>query len=81
MAKTTADKTSRDKNNNAANTKLASLKNFIREAKAELKKVTWPTRKQIWYWTVIVIVFTLCVSLYLGLIDFILAWLFRMLLG
>ena len=81
MAKTTADKTSRDKNTKAANTKLASLKNFIREAKAELKKVTWPTRKQIWYWTVIVIVFTLCVSLYLGLIDFVLAWLFRTLLG
>ncbi|MBQ7220425.1 MAG: preprotein translocase subunit SecE [Synergistaceae bacterium] len=71
MAKTTTEKP----------TKLASLKNFIREAKAELKKVTWPTRRQIWYWTVIVIVFTLAVSLYLGLIDFILAWLFRMLLG
>ena len=71
MAKTTAEKP----------TKLTSLKTFIREAKAELKKVTWPTRKQIWYWTVIVIVFTLCVSVYLGLIDFVLAWLFRMLLG
>ena len=70
MAKT-AEKTS----------KLSSLKNFIREAKAELKKVTWPTRRQIWYWTLVVIVFTLCVSLYLGFIDFILAWLFRALLG
>ena len=71
MAKTTAEKP----------TKMTSLKNFIREAKAELKKVTWPTRRQIWYWTVIVIVFTLCVSLYLGLIDFVLAWVFRTLLG
>ena len=62
-------------------TKMSSLMNFIREAKAELKKVTWPTRRQIWYWTLVVIVFTLCVSLYLGLIDFILAWLFRTLLG
>ena len=61
--------------------KLSSLKNFIREAKAELKKVTWPTRRQIWYWTLVVIVFTLCVSLYLGVIDFILAWLFSALLG
>ena len=61
--------------------KLSSLKNFIREAKAELKKVTWPTRRQIWYWTLVVIVFTLCVSLYLGLIDFVLAWLFSALLG
>ncbi|MBQ7562171.1 MAG: preprotein translocase subunit SecE [Synergistaceae bacterium] len=71
MAKATTEKPS----------KLASLKNFIREAKAELKKVTWPTRRQIWYWTLVVIVFTLCVSLYLGLIDFLLAWLFRTLLG
>ncbi|MBQ6775805.1 MAG: preprotein translocase subunit SecE [Synergistaceae bacterium] len=60
---------------------MSSLMNFIREAKAELKKVTWPTRRQMWYWTLIVIVFTLCVSLYLGLIDFILAWLFSALLG
>ena len=62
-------------------TKMSSLMNFIREAKAELKKVTWPTRRQMWYWTLIVIVFTLCVSLYLGLIDFLLAWLFSALLG
>lgn len=62
-------------------TKMSSLMNFIREAKAELKKVTWPTRRQIWYWTLVVIVFTLCVSLYLGLIDFLLAWLFSALLG
>jgi preprotein translocase subunit SecE len=49
---------------------------FLREAKAELKKVTWPGKKQIWYSTVIVIVFTLCVSVYLGLLDFFFAWLF-----
>ncbi|MBQ6969411.1 MAG: preprotein translocase subunit SecE [Synergistaceae bacterium] len=60
---------------------MSSLMSFIREAKAELKKVTWPTRRQIWYWTLVVIVFTLCVSLYLGLIDFLLAWLFSALLG
>ena len=60
---------------------MSSLMNFIREAKAELKKVTWPTRRQIWYWTLVVIVFTLCVSLYLGLVDFLLAWLFSVLLG
>ena len=62
-------------------TKMSSLMSFIREAKAELKKVTWPTRRQMWYWTLVVIVFTLCVSLYLGLIDFLLAWLFSALLG
>lgn len=54
---------------------------FLREARAELKKVTWPTKKQIWYWTLIVIVFTLGVSLYLGLIDFLLTWVFSGILG
>ncbi len=63
------------------NSKINSIMNFIREAKAELKKVTWPTKQQIWYWTLIVIIFTLCVSLYLGLVDFLLAWLFSALLG
>ena len=42
---------------------------FLREAKAELKKVTWPGKTQIWYSTIIVIVFTLFVSVYLGVLD------------
>jgi preprotein translocase subunit SecE len=54
---------------------------FLREAKAELKKVTWPGKTQIWYSTIIVIVFTLCVSLYLGGIDVVLQWLFSLILG
>ena len=54
---------------------------FLREVRAELKKVTWPTKKQVWYWTLIVIVFTLGVSLYLGLIDFLLTWAFSGILG
>jgi preprotein translocase subunit SecE len=49
---------------------------FLREAKAELKKVTWPGKTQIWYSTLIVIAFTLGVSIYLGFLDFLLTWLF-----
>ena len=45
---------------------------FLREAKAELKKVTWPGRKQIWFSTLVVI----CASIYLGAIDFLLTWVF-----
>ena len=52
---------------------------FLREAKAELKKVTWPGKTQIWYSTLIVIAFTLCVSVYLGILDALLTWLFRVL--
>jgi preprotein translocase subunit SecE len=49
---------------------------FLREAKAELKKVTWPGKTQIWYSTLVVIAFTLCVSVYLGILDAVLTWLF-----
>ena len=52
--------------------KVKRLIGFIREAKAELKKVTWPGKQQIWHSTLIVIVFTLLVSVYLGLIDMVL---------
>jgi preprotein translocase subunit SecE len=54
---------------------------FLREAKAELKKVTWPGKTQIWYSTLIVIAFTLSVSVYLGVLDVLLNALFTWLLG
>ena len=49
---------------------------FLREARAELKKVTWPGKTQIWHSTLIVITFTLMVSVYLGILDAVLTWLF-----
>jgi len=42
---------------------------FLRQAKVELKKVKWPTRKELIASTVVVIVLTMLVSLYLGLVD------------
>jgi len=52
---------------------------FLREAKAELKKVTWPGKTQIWYSTLVVVAFTLCVSVYLGILDAVLTWIFGVL--
>jgi preprotein translocase subunit SecE len=52
----------------------------LREAKAELKKVTWPGKTQIWYSTLIVILVTFCVSVYLGVLDLFLTWLFSIIL-
>ena len=43
---------------------------FLREAKMELKKVKWPTRKELLASTAVVIVLTLLVAFYLGLVDF-----------
>jgi preprotein translocase subunit SecE len=42
---------------------------FLREVKAELKKVTWPSRKQTLGSTVVVIILVMIVSLFLGVVD------------
>ena len=49
---------------------------YIRESRAELKKVTWPTKQQMWYSTLVVIVVTFMVSAYLGLVDLLLTGVF-----
>ena len=43
---------------------------FFRECKTELKKVKWPTRKELLAATAMVVVLVIIVSLYLGAIDF-----------
>ncbi len=42
---------------------------FLREVKVELKKVTWPSRKQTIGSTIVVIVLVLLVSFFLGIVD------------
>jgi preprotein translocase subunit SecE len=42
---------------------------FLREVKIELKKVTWPSRKQTIGSTVVVVVLVLIISLFLGVVD------------
>lgn len=49
---------------------------YVRESRAELKKVTWPTKQQMWYSTLVVIVVTFMVSAYLGLVDLLLTGVF-----
>ena len=43
---------------------------FLRESKFELKKVKWPTRKELLASTAMVIFLVLIVAFFLGLIDF-----------
>jgi preprotein translocase subunit SecE len=59
---------------------LKKILSFIKEAKAELKRVTWPGRQQVWYSTLIVIAFTLVVAAYLGLVDLALTGVFSRLI-
>ena len=54
---------------------LSKIITFLKEVRVELKKVTWPTRKQTIKYTLIVIGVSLAVAIFLGLWDFIFSWL------
>jgi preprotein translocase subunit SecE len=43
---------------------------FLKEAKIELKKVTWPTRKEAIRLTEVVLIVSLIVMVYLGALDY-----------
>ncbi|MCE5256826.1 MAG: preprotein translocase subunit SecE [Spirochaetaceae bacterium] len=45
---------------------------FFKECYAELKKVVWPSKEDVWSSTKVVIFSTLAMALLLGLIDFLL---------
>lgn len=53
---------------------------FFRDTKGEMKRVVWPTRKQVWnnFW--VVIVFVLLCAVFIFLLDVVFNWLFNLLL-
>ena len=50
---------------------MQRLIEFLKEARAELGKVTWPTRKELMESTVLVIVSVIAVSIFIGAVDFV----------
>ena len=59
---------------------LAKTKNFLDEVKAELSKVTWPTRKETFATTWVVVVIIFIIAFYLGACDLLLAKIMRFVL-
>jgi preprotein translocase subunit SecE len=53
---------------------------YFKETMAELKKVSWPTRQEALNLTLIVIGFTIFMAILLGLIDYIFAWIFGLII-
>ncbi len=51
--------------------KIAKLSSFLKEVRVEFKHVNWLTKKEVTNYTIIVIVFSLALALFLGLFDFI----------
>ena len=49
---------------------MDTITNYIKEVIAETKNVTWPTRNQTVVFTVAVLVISIAVAYYLGLLDY-----------
>jgi preprotein translocase subunit SecE len=57
------------------------IKQFLREFRIEMKKVTWPSRKEIVASTGVVLVVVLIISFYLGAADLLLSKLLKLMLS
>lgn len=57
------------------------IQKFIRETRAELRKVVWPTREQATNLTIIVTSVSVAVGIFLGGVDLIFKKIFELIIG
>ncbi|MBP9760990.1 MAG: preprotein translocase subunit SecE [Candidatus Magasanikbacteria bacterium] len=51
---------------------LIQLKDYFRDAISEMKKVTWPTKKQVKFFSLLVIGMSVGVAIFFGILDYVL---------
>ncbi|MBR4926797.1 MAG: preprotein translocase subunit SecE [Alphaproteobacteria bacterium] len=54
---------------------------FVRQVKQEISKITWPTRSEAMQGTLMVIVMSVMIALFLFLIDLVFAYTIRLIVG
>ncbi|MBC8357505.1 MAG: preprotein translocase subunit SecE [Candidatus Aminicenantes bacterium] len=54
---------------------------FLREVKAELKKVTWPSKNEVYSTTIVVILAVFFFGFYLFFMDIIFSWIIKQIKG
>ena len=79
VAKTT-DKKAAAKKSDSGKKRFNLVKTF-KDMWAELKKVTWPSRKELIRQSTVVIVFVLILTLVVGLMDYVLSNLLRLIIS
>ena len=57
------------------------IQRYVRETAGELKKVTWPTRREATNLTVIVLVVIFMMTLILGSLDILFRWVLSLVFG
>ena len=53
---------------------IGRWRQFFTDARAELTRVTWPNRREVWATTIVVILVSLVFGVYLYLVDLLLSW-------
>jgi preprotein translocase subunit SecE len=73
--------TTLDNVRDAAGGRFDRARTFLTEVRNELKRVTWPSQKEVYATTVVVILFSAFIGLYLFALDFginnLVQWIFR----
>lgn len=54
---------------------------FVREVRQEVSKVTWPTRRELIFRTISVLVMSALAALFFFLVDQLISWLVQLVLG
>lgn len=54
---------------------------FLRDVKAEIKKVTWPSKNEVYSTTIVVILATFFFGFYLFFMDIIFSWVIKQIKG
>ncbi len=54
---------------------MQAILTFLREAKVELLRVNWPSRQEIFRYTVLVVIISISVAIFLGALDFLFSFL------
>ena len=60
---------------------IEKLKIYLIETRAEMKKVTWPTRDELKESTRVVVVATLVLTMFIGVVDQILSRIVKLIFG
>ena len=60
---------------------MERIKIFLAETRTELKKVTWPTREELKESTRVVIISTILVTIFIGVVDQILSRIVKLVFG
>ncbi|PWB70110.1 preprotein translocase subunit SecE [candidate division GN15 bacterium] len=60
---------------------LEKVKKYLKETVAELRKMSWPTREELIGSTIVVVVVSLVVAIFIGIVDRILVYAVKAIFG